>query len=126
MDPKRGVRKKAFFGTDAGRLELIALDIGINYLGDPWGFETLPKAKQIDLLAYWHIQHENTPDRWYLSRPATMRDILDILNASRGKAPRPLFGSPRSSVGGVDHLTRRAWEKTTKSTPAGIDWLLKG
>lgn len=35
------------------------LDIGVKYLGDPWGVDKLPQSKRTQIRAYW--RHCHTP-----------------------------------------------------------------
>lgn len=95
------------------------MDIGINLLGgDPWALHELSREKQLDLLAYWHIQKKETTARWLQSRPATLRDLYDIVLTNNGKAPKRLFSSPKKALNSeiVD-----AWSKSTGSSRAAIE-----
>tara|TARA_R110002074_G_scaffold89808_5_gene197125 strand:+ start:453 stop:761 length:309 start_codon:yes stop_codon:yes gene_type:complete len=96
---------------------LIALDIGINYLNDPWGWFGLSQEDKNDLVAYWHIQHTANPQRWALSTPATIHDLFDVLATSRGKAPTGLFESSKTALGSS---AQNRIMKNTGSTRDGL------
>jgi hypothetical protein len=70
-------------------------------------------------MAYWQIQKTADPSRWYQSRPATIRDLYDILLTSKGKQPRGLFDQKQTTI---DATTRKHWSETTGSTQKSISW----
>jgi hypothetical protein len=88
-------------------------------LGDPWGLEKLTKDQKLDLLAYWNIQKEASTARWLQSRPATLRDVYDMLMMSRGKAPKSLFNEKPKAV---DPSVVKQWAKGTGSNADAIRW----
>jgi|19_taG_2_1085344.scaffolds.fasta_scaffold08671_6 hypothetical protein len=70
-------------------------------------------------MAYWQIQKTSNTSRWLQSRPATLRDLYDILLTSNNKAPRELFEKPKT---GIDPTMRKHWNKQTDSTHSAISW----
>jgi len=91
------------------------LDVGIHYLGDPWGLYDLPKAQQAELLAYWKITHSDGPIRWYLSGPATLRDIWAGIRLNKGKAAE-YFKTPAPPEV-VQNIAKR-----TSADPNRVKW----
>lgn len=89
---------------------------------NPWGFEELPRDKQLDLLAYWRIQKEISPARWMLSNPATLRDAYDILLTHHGKAPRQLFDQTDQRELHKKSQMMKAWGESNGSSQEAIRW----
>ena len=103
--PGRGYGTPGFYESEDGREALTELDIGVNYLGDPWGFSKLEPWQKADMLAYYYIQHGTSDTKSALSAPLTYTDMLSGKLLDRGIDPKTLSKGSSSSVMPVRNTT---------------------